>query len=78
MTDGAARHCPCPCHIGGATVFHVPPDVCDPVSAITACSQCLNRHTIALVSEWPPAPPAPNPLVLPWMDTYADDGEGKE
>lgn len=66
--------CLCACHVGGISALHVPPDVRDPVSAVTACRSCLNAHTPALVcKEWPIVPP-PNPQLMPWMEP----AEGRE
>lgn len=70
------ERCQCSCHVGSVRALHVPPLLIDHVAAATACSRCQGAHLPALESEWP-APPRPNPLLLPWMDVY-DDGEGAE
>lgn len=71
-------YCHCRCHQGSVLAYAV--DTRDPVEAVTACQACLNQHVPALTcAEWPIIP-KPNPLLLPWVDTYpqADGGEGAE
>lgn len=70
--EDAPVTCMCRCHRDSIIWFA--PDVRDHIAAITACSKCLNLHTVAIVSEWPPPPPA-NPLLLPpWPDDDATGG----
>jgi hypothetical protein len=68
--------CYCACHRGSLCWF--PPDVRDPVEAVTACTKCLNDHTPALECKaWPIVPPA-NPILLPpWNDEDATGSDGK-
>jgi hypothetical protein len=69
-----ALRCWCKCHRGG--LYWYPPDVRDPVEAVTACNTCLNEHTPALTcKEWPIVPPA-NPLLLPPWDDDATGNSG--
>lgn len=56
----SADRCPCRCHSGASKVPEPPPDVRDPIAAVTACAPCQPRHIPALLYRGPwPIPLSP-------------------